>query len=616
MQNLLLLSDDLDIEGSDDFNLYCIHSDQRLRLTHEFGYRKSDIEKFYEGTWSREDFEAITDFEKKKYEELIPILSSRLNKIHNMEKEDLFWECIFGYSLLIHISNIKRVYDHLEFLTKQPLLLSKSAETIKNLNFIPQNQQEFRGFYEHSLNGTEQLINLYFSLFQNRLSGYRYFEQKKLTSERLQILSGKSFQNKEKFLAKLYVNRKLLLKQLVVYLVSLFKHPRFLIINALWTRQSIQSMFLKSKGSAKVDFYQYIPKINDEAPNNVSREILAEIPNGSNNFDKFFFSSLKNAAPKSLIENFKTRKEHANNFLNKYRKIDSLIVEGQDEDTLLLVALSKSKNIKTIMIEHNWLQHHLLGNQIWYYLRKVDKFFSLGWIDKSQDKIYPWGSLFPWSRFPESGLVKDIDILYISTCPHSRMAFSTGGDGDKGSYNAKTYTDMKSVFFNNLSYETCKSIYFKAYPEWRKAKLSPHYQDNIFQEEYSDKFRTYDSIGDIDTKDLINRSKLIIVDYLATAYLQALASNIPTIVLYNRKGYELTNEHAHIYDELFEAKVFHEDPITAAKFIEKIKDKPEAWWRNQEVRDAVSNFSRNFLSKSADLESDLLNMIKKNQYES
>ena len=76
--------------------------------------------------------------------------------------------------------------------------------------------------------------------------------------------------------------------------------------------------------------------------------------------------------------------------MNKNKKIDSLIIEGQDEDTLLLVALSKSKNIQTIMIEHNWLQHHLLGNQIWYYLRKVDKFFSLGWIDKSENKIHPW----------------------------------------------------------------------------------------------------------------------------------------------------------------------------------------------------------------------------------
>ena len=98
------------------------------------------------------------------------------------------------------------------------------------------------------------------------------------------------------------------------------------------------------------------------------------------------------------------------------------------------------------------------------------------------------------------------------------MAFSTGGDGDKGSYNAKTYTEMKSIFLKTCLTKHVKSIYYKAYPEWRKAKLSPHYQDTLFQEEYSDKFGTYDSIGDIDTKDLINRSKLIVVDYLATAY--------------------------------------------------------------------------------------------------
>ena len=32
--------------------------------------------------------------------------------------------------------------------------------------------------------------------------------------------------------------------------------------------------------------------------------------------------------------------------------------------------------------------------------------------------------------------------------------------------------------------------------------------------------------------------------------------------------------------------------FTAAKFIEQIKDKPEVWWSNKEVRDAVSSFQK------------------------
>ena len=70
MQNLLLLSNNIDIKGFDNFRLYCIHSDQRLRLTHEFGYENNVIEKFYEGTWSRKEFEVITEFEKKNTKNL------------------------------------------------------------------------------------------------------------------------------------------------------------------------------------------------------------------------------------------------------------------------------------------------------------------------------------------------------------------------------------------------------------------------------------------------------------------------------------------------------------------------------------------------------------------
>ena len=116
----------------------------------------------------------------------------------------------------------------------------------------------------------------------------------------------------------------------------------------------------------------------------------------------------------------------------------------------------------------------------------------------------------------------------------------------------------------------------------------------MFANDFSERFATYDSHGEVDVKDLIDRSKIIIVDYLSSAYLQALASNVPTIVLHDPYAYPLNNNHQDFYDGLLKNKILHQDMKEAADFLKEILPDPNLWWNKEEIQAARNEFLKNF----------------------
>ena len=52
----------------------------------------------------------------------------------------------------------------------------------------------------------------------------------------------------------------------------------------------------------------------------------------------------------------------------------------------------------------------------------------------------------------------------------------------------------------------------------------------------------YDELGKYSILDILPKTKLVIISYLSTSYLEALISNIPTIILINKKNYFLKNK--------------------------------------------------------------------------
>lgn len=91
-------------------------------------------------------------------------------------------------------------------------------------------------------------------------------------------------------------------------------------------------------------------------------------------------------------------------------------------------------------------------------------------------------------------------------------------------------------------------------------------------------------------KDLLYKSKLVIVDSNHTVMLQSLVLNIPTILFWNPKLNKLNSDSIPYYDELMKVGILHICPQNAAQMVTMISSNPSNWWNNQNVQKARKNF--------------------------
>ena len=102
--------------------------------------------------------------------------------------------------------------------------------------------------------------------------------------------------------------------------------------------------------------------------------------------------------------------------------------------------------------------------------------------------------------------------------------------------NALKYYDFVKLLFFELSDKTIKTIYLREYPKNISADWL-HYDDSYMLQPYYDKMKKIDSVKETG-KQSIAKSKLVIIDYLSTAHLESLVSDIPTIFFHNKNTLE------------------------------------------------------------------------------
>jgi len=99
-----------------------------------------------------------------------------------------------------------------------------------------------------------------------------------------------------------------------------------------------------------------------------------------------------------------------------------------------------------------------------------------------------------------------------------------------------------------------------------------------------------------------SRAKLVLHNYLSTAWLETLAMNIPTVCFCDPVMYRPRAAAQPFVDALAKVGVIHYSGIEAAKFVNGLNGDPSAWWQSAEVQEAreafvarYANFSENWL---------------------
>lgn len=96
------------------------------------------------------------------------------------------------------------------------------------------------------------------------------------------------------------------------------------------------------------------------------------------------------------------------------------------------------------------------------------------------------------------------------------------------------------------------------------------------------------------------RSRLVIIDHPSTTFLEALTGNIPTVLFWNRRHWQMRQEAEPYFEDLREAGVLLDSPESAAATAESVVDDPWAWWSTGPIQDSRAKFVERFCLTSTD----------------
>ena len=531
------------------------------------------------------------DFIDRKYHKYIPILAERLNKINDMNHDVFFWKKSLGLGL---IRNITLFYDMFK-MCEENFSEEKHDCCIlsENSYYIPKDLNDQRDFFQCTAYGQEQMFSVYMHLFYP--DRYELIEDEFFWPSLSNIETKSIFFRLVKKLSRITVD-KLIGK--IINQVSKIRNPKVAIIESFFYASHLTNLIVKSKGLIRAIPIKSNFAYSSELQLN-KRIDIAAIEDDFDRFDSFFFTSMRYCFPKIFIEDFEQVFSFYSKYFEKFNKLNYVVNESWigNNHSSIAMAILQQKGIKHIYNEHNFLSHHFLGNNHKYIFPQVDEFISLGWYKNNVPKLIKGASLFEWVE--EKKYKKEHDILFVSGQPPIKTPEVSAAYGDFGAFNAKSHLDFNHTFFGELNEKTLQSIVYRGYPleSLIVYHLKPHmfaYDQEYVLREYVKKFKLVDNVSP-SAKVLMQKSKLIIIDYLSTSYVESMIADIPTIFFWNKDIYPLQEEESEFYNVLIEVGICQTDPSSAAEFIENIKQDPFKWWHQESVQNAKNKFlTKNF----------------------
>ena len=109
----------------------------------------------------------------------------------------------------------------------------------------------------------------------------------------------------------------------------------------------------------------------------------------------------------------------------------------------------------------------------------------------------------------------------------------------------------------------------------------------------------------------ILNSSLLIIDHAATSYLEALAANMPTVLFWQPEQHKFCKEAEPYFEKLRAVKVLFDDPVSAARHINKIENHIEEWWQQEELQSVRRDFCYQYARTSENWQEEWRVFLKK-----
>jgi len=228
-----------------------------------------------------------------------------------------------------------------------------------------------------------------------------------------------------------------------------------------------------------------------------------------------------------------------------------------------------------------------LGSALWtssedHETAIADRYLTWGWSD-GNPKQYPVGALKQIGRGPGVWNPKGHMLLVTSVMP--RYSYVMGSFTVAVAQTDSNLNDQYR-FVRALRKDIRKNLLVRLFtPDWGWAQAD-RWRDQIPDAQIN--------LGNGPIEPLIRGCRLYVATYNATTFLDSLSRNIPTIMFWNPKHWELRPSAEPYFDKLRKVGIFHASPEDAAEKVAEIWGDVQQWWSNFEVQEARQSFCNRY----------------------
>lgn len=290
-------------------------------------------------------------------------------------------------------------------------------------------------------------------------------------------------------------------------------------------------------------------------------------------------------------------------YLEGYEQMNDLSLKAYPQNPRIIFA----ENAHTNEMLKFWAAHNvdrgvkfvgaqhggLYGAALWYgdekhELKICDRYYSWGWQSDSCGNTKPMASIY-LSRLNKNIHPKNNGTLLLIPTNMPRYFYH-----------------MFSIPYaanGVLSYFEFQYHFVRCLPDkLRKILLIRLYMHDYGWSQYK---RWKSELPDVECyqgrKKLIDQLKecrLCIITYNATALLETLSANFPTILMWNQDNWELRPAAQPYYDKLNQTGILHYTPESAAVKVNEIYQDPMAWWQQPAIQNVRDEFCNQFAKTS------------------
>lgn len=218
-----------------------------------------------------------------------------------------------------------------------------------------------------------------------------------------------------------------------------------------------------------------------------------------------------------------------------------------------------------------------------------DRYLSWGWTEPRQPKVRAVGQLKAKRPLNVRHAAQDVALLVTCTLPR----FSYWMYSAVVARQWLDYFDDQCSFVEHLPRRIRSVLTVRLYPGdfgWEQAAR--------WRDRFAD-LRLDSGNASIDAQ--MRRSRLYIATYNATTYLESFNMNMPTVIFWNPRHWELRDSAIEYFEDLGRVGIFHESPESAARHVAAVWDDVDAWWFSERVQEVLARFKRRYCDLPVDL---------------